>query len=40
MFAYVVAVLSMVRDLKKFHPRYVQPWYVDDTGSVSHFDEI
>ena len=32
--------MPMCRRLKESHPRCVQRWYTDDSGSVGHFDEI
>ena len=33
MIAYVIGVLSLIRELWGAHPRVTQPWYADDAGA-------
>ena len=32
MIAYGIGVLPLIRDLRRAHPRVMQPWYADDAG--------
>ena len=32
MIAYGIGVLPLIRDLRRAHPHFMQPWYADDGG--------
>jgi hypothetical protein len=40
MFAYGMGILPLIRQLKAEFPQVEQPWYADDAGVSTKFDEI
>ena len=40
MIAYGIGVLPLIIDLRRAHPRVMQPWYADDTGAGGEFCDI
>jgi hypothetical protein len=40
MFAYGMGILPLIRQLKAEFPQVEQPWYADDAGASTKFDEI
>ena len=40
MIAYGIGVLPLIRDLRRAHPRVMQPWYADDAGAEGQFGDV
>ena len=40
MIAYDIEVLPLIRDLRRDHPCFTQPWYADDAGAGGKFGDV
>ena len=40
MITYGIGVLPITRDLRRDHPRVMQPWYAGNAGAVGEFRDI
>ena len=40
MIAYIIGVLSLIRELWGAHPRFTQPCYADEAGAGGKFQQI